>query len=293
MLQHMHLIGSPTDGEAVGVLACLASSVDGYQEVMVATLHGERNLLVVGQRQRTDGETVRRHSHDANVPAAGQHDRSAHAECIAGTARRRVDDEPVGLVRRQVLPVDVHADAYHAAVVALEHSHLVQGKGIGLRLPLGVVDLEHAARFLAQTAGEEVVERRGDVVQREARQKSQPAGVDAEDGNLLLPHPHRRGQERAVAAHADSQVCPEGIVGNQFALGDGNMQLAAEEVEERAVHQRNGIMPHQRIEQFQHRSAVLRLISIPEDGTSFSLCHRFVHFVKAKLQINQELRKMN
>ena len=77
----------------------------------------------------------------ADILTSREHHRATHAEGIGCTAGGRIDDQSIGLVGREVLVAKVHTDANHAAAVVLEHSDLVEGKGIALHLTFGALHL--------------------------------------------------------------------------------------------------------------------------------------------------------
>ena len=224
-----------------------------------------------------------RNRHKADNLATRQHHGTAHAECVCRASGGSIYDESVGLVGREILAVNVNADAYHTAAIVLEHSHFVQGKGIALHLSFGAFHLQHPGFLCAQQSCLKVCECLLDVAQREVRQEAQPPGIDAEDGNLLCSDSHGSGKESAVAAHADREVRFEVIAGDEFVFGDADVHLLLEINVERLVDEWNNAKVGQRVEECLHCFALLGLVRVPKDCTSFCLFHKLCSFWQAKV----------
>ena len=79
------------------------------------------------------------------------------------------------------------------------------------------------------------IQSRAELVGHDVGEESQPAGVDAQDGDVLHPDPHRRLQERAVAAHRYGEVGFKAVCVEHLGRCGGHLSVAPEEVAERAV----------------------------------------------------------
>ena len=164
-LQDKDLIGSLADGEPDVILARLASPVDSHKEVVAAALDAQLYCDVIGKHQGADSKSMRRNRNKPDVLTAGQHDGTAHTQSIACAACRGIDDKTIGLIGREVFAIEVNANAYHAAVVAFQHSHFVESERIALHLALRAFHLQGAATLRTQPSAEELIERHRDVVE--------------------------------------------------------------------------------------------------------------------------------
>ena len=111
--QHFNYIGRTVDGQLDILGAFLAPPVYRHQKAVVAGCHRERNDRIVGQRQRSHRQRVRRHGHESQRVAAGLHDGTSHGEGVARAARGGVDEQSIGLIRGEILAVDIHTDGNH------------------------------------------------------------------------------------------------------------------------------------------------------------------------------------
>ena len=97
-LYHLDGIVGTRDGEAGRFVACLAASVYGDEEVMVAALNVERDGPIVTDDDRSHVEAMGGDGSNGDGFAMGHDDGAAHAERVSGGAGRRGDDETIGLV---------------------------------------------------------------------------------------------------------------------------------------------------------------------------------------------------
>ena len=132
-LEHSYTIGSTADLEFNAFTALLAAAVQSDEETMVAGDNGEANDGIVGKRKRAGSERVRRHRHQTQRTAAGLHDGAADRQSIACGARRRVYNQAVGLIGREILAIDAHTHADHRRHFLFQNSHFVEREGIALR----------------------------------------------------------------------------------------------------------------------------------------------------------------
>ena len=97
-------------GYGCAIWKALASSVDGYEKIMAAAVHLQRDVYVVAEDDRADVQAVRCNGRQAESARLGNYDRPAGAQRITGGAGRSTDYQTVRLIVGKVIAVNVGSD---------------------------------------------------------------------------------------------------------------------------------------------------------------------------------------
>ena len=209
--------------------------------------------------------------------SAGHDDRTSHTQRVGRGACWRRHDESVSLIGSQRLAIDGGMDGNHRSVVALQDGHVVQRTGIALqRLAVGL-HLYDRARLDAV-----VVDKEGSygvlyVAGVDVCQKAQASHVDAQDGNLLLPHHAGGTQEGTVTTHRDGEVGLKVMTVEDAHTLDRHLLPVSQELVESPFHQHLRLALHKAGQYLLDRYRLLGLVGVAEDGKPKFSCRR--HFL--------------
>ena len=204
------------DGQAGGLPARLAASVDGHQEVVAPAFHVEGYLTVVADDDGADVEAVGCHGGEGDGPAVRCDDGASHAERVGRRAGGGGHDESVGLIGGQGHAVDGGPDGDHGGTVPLQYGDFIQCVWLVRQARLVTFQLQYATFLNAVAAFVQLVEGVLHFFGRDVCQESQAACIDAQDGDAFTAYAAGCFQEGAVAAQADDHIGLEMAVVEQL-----------------------------------------------------------------------------
>jgi hypothetical protein len=177
----------------------------------VHVAQAQLDAAAAGDHQRPVAEGVRADRHEQQRVQARMDQGAAAGQRIGGGAGGSRDDQAVGALGVDEAAVDVGLELDHPHRVPFVDDHIVQRAGhVRTAVEAGV---EQGPGIGVVMALQDLVEAVLDVVRRDVDEKTQPAEVDADQGQIEIGHFPGRVQQGAVAADDDDQVAapPEAV----------------------------------------------------------------------------------
>src|SRR5690606_29475419 len=203
-------LSAANDEPVLRTEVCAVLSIDGEDQLAGGGQDLDRDLDRVGQHQRPQPARVRPDRRRQDAVHGGVHYGSGRRQRVRGGARRRGEDDSVGGVLRDLLPVgtDEHREPNGAGEAALMQDGIIQGEERRSLVPVAIDHARFQREPLVQpvVTAEDARQRILELVWRDRREEAEVAEVDAEHGDAARRDESRAAQQCAVTAERDEQV---------------------------------------------------------------------------------------
>ncbi len=158
-----------------------------------ALVGGRHDQLVVSRRgidHRAVGECVRIEWGEEDSIEVFAEDGAASGEAVGRGAHGRAHDQPVATVGGGELAIDVERDFDHRKWRAGEYRNLVDCEPTGMELTAPEnLELKQQMIDKLKMASPDLIKGRPSLIWLVVGKKPEPTQIDAQHGDLLMPHP--------------------------------------------------------------------------------------------------------
>ena len=164
------------------------------------------------------------------------------------------------------MPVDNGAYGNHRGIVTLQYRHIVEGiRALLKRLTIGL-HLNHLACLYLVVALHQRVNTALYIAGIDICQKSQPAHVDAHQGDAAVAHTGCCAQKGAVASHRDGKVGIEAVIVKHLHMLYQQVQRVGEKGVIFPVYRHRSTVAVECGQQIADRCRLLGLVGVAENG---------------------------